>query len=104
EAEACDVLVRKARFLVDRQAAFAPLQSGGNEQGYVQAVVVTRINGLAVARVVLEAGSRAAPERIERRVIQPHVAGTRGLKISVHAGLGILRGQDAVEQRPLEVV
>ena len=65
---------------------------------------VARVDRLAVARVVLDARSGAAPEGIEGCVVEPHVAGPCRLEVSHHARRGILRRQDAVEERALEVV
>src|SRR6185437_12016779 len=110
DLKSCLAFFRKRSGLLERDSLFLPVQRGGDEKIDVKRIrlrsmrVSAEINRIAILGVVLNACARAAPEGIKRCAEQFDVTWPCGLKVSYHAGIGILRSKDGIVERLFVIV
>src|SRR5690606_5703053 len=74
------IFVGEPRRLRELEPLCFPVEARGHEQVHEQGLLVVEVDGVAVLRMVLDAGARTTPKRIERRAVELHVPGARRLE------------------------
>ncbi len=96
--------VGEASLLLQLHAALGPVQRGGDEQVQVQRFPLVGVDEGAMPRMALQPRADAAPHRLLRGRIDAVMLRPHRREVDEAAVLRVLRGQQVVEQRALDVV
>src|SRR4029079_19674235 len=88
--------IREARSLCTRQTFLCPDQRGGDKKVYVECIVVVKVDRITILGVVFHTGTSTTPKRVRGSAIEFEIARAGWLKISHHAGIRVLRCENAV--------